>query len=344
MEFLEKISVIMPTYNTSVLILKEAVESILKQTFHDFEFIIIDDGSTNEACNYLESLNDRRIRLIRNKSNIGITKSLNIGLKEAKGKYIARMDADDIALPTRFEKQYAFMEQHPDVIVLGTNYEKFGCKSYKSSAKSVDQELYRVRLLFENPGPKHPTAFFNHEVFLTYQIQYDESLHYAQDYALWTNVIHYGKIEVLQDNLLLYREHIDQISQDHREEQLTCANLIRNKQIRVLVENVTENELTLHNKYCVSQYENLYLTKEILTWYKKIIKANKIKKLYNQRKLKYWIKIILMRIIINTKELSKTQKMIQLIRHIPPSILINETNGIRWILSRIARVFLFERR
>ena len=120
------ISVIMPTYNTELSILKEAVESILTQTVPDFEFIIIDDGSANGSDEYLNSLRDERIRIIRNPQNIGITKSLNIGLKEATGKYIARMDADDISMPTRFEKQYAYMESHPDVVMCGSWMEDFG--------------------------------------------------------------------------------------------------------------------------------------------------------------------------------------------------------------------------
>ena len=120
MVFAEKISVVMPTYNTQISILREAVDSILNQTFSDFEFIIIDDGSANDTYEYLKSIPDERIKIIKNDTNIGITKSLNIGFRAARGKYIARMDSDDIAFPDRFEKQYAFMESHPDVFVCGS--------------------------------------------------------------------------------------------------------------------------------------------------------------------------------------------------------------------------------
>ena len=124
------ISVVMPIYNTPVSFLKEAVESILNQTFSDFEFIIIDDGSANEVKEYLEGLTDPRIRIIRNEKNLGITKSLNIGFHAAKGKYIARMDSDDVSLSERFEKQFMFMETHPDVIMCGTDVEEFGLQSF----------------------------------------------------------------------------------------------------------------------------------------------------------------------------------------------------------------------
>lgn len=116
------ISVIMPVYNTPKDILNEAVKSILNQSFADFEFIIIDDCSDKAECkDYLESLYDERIRIIRNPQNLGITKSLNIGLRAASGKYIARMDSDDISLPRRLEKQYSFMEEHTDTLICGTS-------------------------------------------------------------------------------------------------------------------------------------------------------------------------------------------------------------------------------
>ena len=125
-KFPVKISVIMPTYNASVPFLKEAVESILNQSFGEFEFIVIDDGSTDGSWEYLNSIDDKRLKLIHNETNLGITKSLNIGMKTAKGKYIARMDSDDRSMPLRLEKQYEYMEKHPDVILCGTGVEFLG--------------------------------------------------------------------------------------------------------------------------------------------------------------------------------------------------------------------------
>lgn len=153
------ISVVMPTFNTPVEFLEEAVNSILAQTFRDFEFIIIDDCSTDDSRFYLDSLRDERIRLIRNPENLGVTKSLNIGLKAATGKYVARMDSDDISLPTRFEKQFAFMERNPDVVLCGTNIKSFGVYSSVTNTKVTDMDYYRIITLFTNPGPSHPTAF-----------------------------------------------------------------------------------------------------------------------------------------------------------------------------------------
>ena len=128
MQFEKPISVVMPVFNTPVSFLREAVDSIINQTFKDFEFIIIDDGCTGSCSEYLESLSDPRIRIIHNERNLGITKSLNIGLREARGKYIARMDDDDISIPIRFEKQFAFMESNPDIILCGSKKVTIGKK------------------------------------------------------------------------------------------------------------------------------------------------------------------------------------------------------------------------
>ena len=105
------ISVVMSNYNTDEEYLRAAIESVLNQTYENFEFIIVDDCSTNNSVDVIESYSDKRIKLIKNKGNMGLTKSLNIAIKAAKGEFIARMDADDIALPQRFEKQIEFLKK-----------------------------------------------------------------------------------------------------------------------------------------------------------------------------------------------------------------------------------------
>jgi len=114
-----KISVIMSVYNGEKY-LREAIESILNQTFRDFEFIIINDGSTDKTSEILSSYNDPRIVIINNKRNIGLTKSLNKGLKMVKGEYIARQDADDVSLPERLERMVNFLDMNRDVGLLGS--------------------------------------------------------------------------------------------------------------------------------------------------------------------------------------------------------------------------------
>ena len=113
-----KVTVLMSVYNGEKY-LQEAIDSILEQTFKDFEFLIINDGSTDKTGEILESYHDLRIKIINNEKNIGLTKSLNKGLKLARGEYIARQDADDISMPERLEKEVEFLETHQDYAVVG---------------------------------------------------------------------------------------------------------------------------------------------------------------------------------------------------------------------------------
>ena len=114
-----KVTVLMSVYNGEKH-LREAIDSILNQTFGDFEFLIINDGSTDRTADILQSYQDSRIKIIHNEKNIGLTKSLNKGLKLAKGEYLARMDADDISYPNRLEVQYEYMEKNPNVGIVGS--------------------------------------------------------------------------------------------------------------------------------------------------------------------------------------------------------------------------------
>lgn len=114
------VTVLMSMYKTPLEQLKEAVESILNQSFRDFEFLIIDDGASQESIDLVMSYNDDRINLVRNKQNIGLEKSLNKGLRIAKGKYIVRMDTDDISYPDRIEKQIQFIKQHEEYSIIGS--------------------------------------------------------------------------------------------------------------------------------------------------------------------------------------------------------------------------------
>lgn len=313
------ISVVMPTYNTPVSFLKEAVESILRQTFRDFEFIIVDDGTTDESRQYLEGLTDRRIRIIRNETNIGITKSLNIGFREARGKYIARMDGDDVSLPKRFEKQLACMKSHPNAIACGTKTAKIGRRTFALRRGMEDMERYRVRMLFANPGPVHSTAFFDREKLNQYHIQYDEQLIYAQDYGMWMTISRYGDICVLPEVLGLYRVHAGQISKAHRQSQIMCDKMTQRKLLTQLLGDVTDEESDMHYRYSTGYYRDATLTPQIVGWYDRILAANSQRKIYDQKKLKRRI-IRIKRKLINqtfTKEMSIREKAALLFRNLP---------------------------
>ena len=280
------ISVVMPVYNTPADILSEAANSILDQTFADFEFIIIDDCSDNkETLEYLDTLDDIRVRKVRNKQNIGITKSLNIGLKLASGKYIARMDGDDIALPQRFERQYAYMEAHPDVVVCGSNVKFFGNGHATWKASIDDQELYRIKLLFGNMGPSHPSVMYRREKMLELDLWYDEELDYSQDYMMWVNASKVCRVACIDEVLLLYRRHEGQVSAAKAAKQKESSLRVREKQLRNLCDHITPQDVVNHYDYFFDKTIN----EDSCKWYRKLIAYNDKKGVYDRRRFRTYV-------------------------------------------------------
>lgn len=324
------ISVVMPAYNVEISILQEAVESILSQTFQDFEFIIIDDCSTDGTFRYLEGLQDERIRLIRNPEHLGCTKSLNIGLNEARGKYIARMDSDDISLPTRFEKQYKYMERHPDVILCGTNVEYFGIQQSKDHRKVKNMDSYRVEMLFHNPGPMHPTAFFNHALLDRYQIRYDEKLTCAQDYGLWAVISRYGKVHILDEILVRYRIHDRQVSCQFKERQVECDKIIMERQLRELLGNVTREEVELHQRYGSGYVKGLGISEEAYHWFRKLVETNDRVRLYKKSELDFYVyDRVIKQLLYRTfsPDMSYFARISMFFRYIPPHLALRASIG-----------------
>ena len=324
MDFPVSISVVMSSYNTELSMLTEAVESILNQTFRDFEFLIIDDGSTNGSDQYLKSLSDERVKIIWNPQNIGITKSLNIGFQAARGKYIARMDADDISLPTRFEKQFAYMEAHPEVIVCGT---RAGIMNEKREIKPLkvnvpdNMEEYRVRMIFLNPGPIHPTAFFRHEKLLEHHILYNEKLIYAQDYGMWEVISRYGKVSSLDEVLLYRRKHEKQISIERRDVQKKCDKMTQKKILSDLLGSVSDEEVELHYTHSAGYNPDAMITPEVAAWYDRLLQANQSRHIYEQGILQKRIGLIKKRLVLQTikqnPNLSEYKKIRMFFRYLP---------------------------
>ena len=317
-----EISVVMPTYNTAVDILKDAVESILGQTYGGFEFIIIDEGSENGSCAYLNALSDERIRLIRNPGNFGVTKSLNIGFAAAKGRYIARMDADDVAYPKRLEKQLAYMKRHPDVIVCGTNVRYIGDAIGVSAGRIRDMESYRIRALFRNPGPIHSTAFFDREQLLRHHLTYDETLPYAQDYGLWVEIAEHGKVSLLPEVMQDFRIHAQQVTRTKREKQIQCDQATQKKLLDALLGSVSDEELQMHYAYSRGDAPNAEAVRNGMAWFERLIAANAKKRIYEPRKFKRFVRgCVCVQLIRGSLPKSATvlQKMKAYLRYIPLS-------------------------
>jgi hypothetical protein len=217
------VSVVMSVFNGQTF-LSEAIESILDQTYRDYEFVIIDDGSTDKTVEILAeySARDARIRVHRHE-NKGRATSLNIGIELSKGLYIARMDADDVALPTRFHQQIEFMERHSDVIVLGGAVELINPAGEAIHTVRQPLEDDRIRSAMQVHSPiYHPTVFMTREAVLAAG-GYRRALLDADDYDLWLRMAELGKLANLGEVILRYRVHTNQVSLRGMRQQVFCV-------------------------------------------------------------------------------------------------------------------------
>lgn len=185
--------------------LKEAVDSVLHQTYKNFEFIIVDDASKDKTWQYLKSLNDKRIKLIKNPKNLGLARSLNIALSKAKGEFIARMDADDISLSQRLEIQMSFMSKNPSIALCGTwvdlvdkSGEIIGEKKYPT------KDITIKKLLAWQPSIIHPTFMATKE-FYSHLKGYNPRFDLAEDYELMMRAKNKFKMANLPIKLLKWR-------------------------------------------------------------------------------------------------------------------------------------------
>lgn len=207
------VSVVMPAYNAEKY-LREAIDSILAQTYKDFEFIIINDGSTDRTKEIILSYSDPRIVYLENEENSGICVTLNKGLDAARGRYIARMDSDDIALPDRFAIQVDYMDQHPDIGVCGSDIEVFG----EGIEPHIFTQLHTpgecaAGLLF-NPCFAHPSVFIRKEIIDKYDLRYKDEFRGLEDFELWWQISKYSKLNNIAKALLKYRHHKGQETQN----------------------------------------------------------------------------------------------------------------------------------
>ena len=229
-----KISVIMSVYN-GMPYLEQAVESIFRQTFEDFEFFIVDDASTDETWRYLKSLRDMRIKLIQNKKNLGLAASLNIALRQAQGDFVARMDADDISLSIRFKEQINFLQKHPTIDICGSfvnvideTDKIIGQIKKPTSNKEIKKELFWLTPLL------HPTWFAKKEVFRKLK-GYDEKWDYVEDFEFLIRATDF-KMANIPKYLLLFR------SQKERRSQKTIEKIYRNS-LKLRLKNYRERKL-----------------------------------------------------------------------------------------------------
>lgn len=251
-----KVTVLMSVFNGEKY-LNEAVDSILAQTFKDFEFLIIDDASTDRTPEILRSYGDPRIRIITNEENLGLTKSLNKGLALTRGEYIARMDADDISHPKRLERQVNYLDENPEIGILGTNvqYIDESGKPYKILRWPEKDALIKWSLCFFNPIA-HPTVMVRLDLIKKIA-GYDESIVYAQDYDLWVRLSSesvFGNLQYIllylrkSDDNISHKNYLEQKNYSHQISGRAMSNILNREVPQKIVDSILDNEIkTNHN-------------------------------------------------------------------------------------------------
>lgn len=235
-----RVSVLMPIYNTNLTHLKESVESILFQTFTDFELIILNDSPDNiELEKFVKSYDDKRIVYAKNKQNMGITPSRNKLLDMARGEYIAVFDHDDISLPQRLEKEINVLDTHSN-IGLVSGWEKwFGDKQDIFKTPETDVDI-RIMMTADN-YISHTACMIRKSVLDEYHIRYKEEYSPAEDYKLCSELMYVTELYNIQEPLVMYRRYVGNTSQKQR-------NKIRNMAKKIRLENSNQYQ-AYRNEY-----------------------------------------------------------------------------------------------
>ena len=266
------VSVIIPCYNAERFV-EKAVRSIMEQTYHNLEIICCDDCSSDSTYVILKKLatSDARIKLMKNEVNLGIVRTLNILVKHAHGKYIARMDADDISLPKRIKKQVAYLEKHKDIVVIGCNVihiNEDDRELIKTLLPVSKNEIQRMKI-FRTPF-YHPAIMARAQ--LLKENKYDLDFQYAEDYELWLRILENNNCANLRSRLVKYRIHNKQISQIRTLEQI---NLLKQVYLKYNFGILTKSDIESYALYVAANIKDKDLPKILkkCIWKSKIYKS-----------------------------------------------------------------------
>jgi glycosyltransferase involved in cell wall biosynthesis len=292
------VSVIMAIYKEKEMHLMAAIESVLGQTYKDIEFIIVNDNPLDEKLDKcIKSIRDMRIAYIRNTENNGLASSLNRAITISKGAYIARMDADDISMPERIERQVAYLEKHRDIDILGTNAAVINERGEIMGNIDNDySESYIKAATYFGAPLIHPTVMFRRSVFTEHKLYYNESYRYAQDYELWTRAFFAVRVNLLQERLLMWRENENRVSTKNNDSQHEFAKQIHICQIERLgitpdQENIKSNEIL----FCHTETRTIELIR-VFFWILEVISNNDKKNVFPKKDLRrvltYYYRIV----------------------------------------------------
>ncbi|GAB1545552.1 hypothetical protein NUACC21_82280 [Scytonema sp. NUACC21] len=350
-----KISVLMSVYNGSRY-LRESVESILNQTFTDFEFVIINDASTDNTWEILAEYakKDARIILIQNQENLGLTKSLNKGLKIVKAEYIARQDADDVSLPERLAKQVSLLDRYPNIALVSCDIEYVDFEGYLigKDQNVCSPELVGWYLLFYNRVAGHSQVIFRRELVINLN-GYCERYRYSQDYELWCRIIKVSQIYILPEVLLKQRRHKKSISfAKASEQEVYLLTQVKHNIGQLIEREITIEEAKYLNKFWMKNWDILSFqtrqkAKIIHNITKEIFHASLQKNVFG-REISYQLRIIIGNQFItwlpflNNQLLAKIFVFFYALHWYPLGVLKYVYRGIKNLLSRTFVRFFFK--
>ncbi len=252
----------MPVYNAEKY-LNEAIDSILNQTFSDFEFVIINDGSTDRSEDIILSYKDSRIKYFKNEVNLKLIKTLNRGLELVSGKYIARMDADDISELNRLQVQFDFMEKNPEVGIVGAGFINFKEESteisrvmYKPTHNEICfNQLYQIHL-------SHGTCMIRAEVFRLNSLSFSLEYEHAEDFELFTRLASFTKLANIQSYLYRVRHHEHEVSKLYADIQTHNSQRLIKRGFGKIGYLITDNEI--EDFVLLNQYEYAKITVDVI--------------------------------------------------------------------------------
>jgi glycosyltransferase involved in cell wall biosynthesis len=225
---------------------RTALASVLGQTFSDLELVVVDDASTDRTPAILASVGDPRMRVVRNEAQLGLAASLNRGLDDARGRYVARLDADDVAMPRRLERQLARLRATPNIGVVGSAVLELLDASRVGAMHAMPTLPQEVRwaALFNSPF-FHPAVVVDRDVLDRHELRYDASFEESEDYDLWSRLLEVADGDNVPDPLVLYRVHPEQASQRRRELQRECRLRVARRAIATVAPDLSPEEVEL---------------------------------------------------------------------------------------------------
>ncbi len=232
-----RLTVLMPTYNVAPWV-EEAIQSVLNQTYHDFELLVVDDGSTDNTLDHVHAIDDPRIRIAAFPNNVGLAENLNRGLDLINTELVARMDGDDIAEPDWLETGIKVLDTHPEVGICSFGFQFFGSKTSLVRFPEHNEDS-KAQMLF---GCTVIVPVFRKTVFSDNNLRYLTATFPAEDYSLWAKAYRVTKVYNVQRTLFHYRTHPTQISTSRREAQITKSNEVRLQMLEWLSPDFSDDE------------------------------------------------------------------------------------------------------